>query len=86
MADIIFTVATVVMVAGILLTLIRFSLGPTVVDRVLAFDTMTIISLALIGIIAHLAGRAIYLDVGLVYGLLSFLGVIAVARYLENGL
>ena len=86
MADFIFTVATVLMLVGILLTLIRFSLGPTVVDRVLAFDSMTIISLSLIGVVAHLAGRAIYLDVGLVYGLLSFLGVIAVARYLENGL
>jgi multicomponent Na+:H+ antiporter subunit F len=86
MADFIFTVATVLMLAGILLALVRFSLGPTIVDRVLAFDSMTIISLSLIGVIAHLAGRAIYLDVGLVYGLLNFLGVIAVARYLENGL
>ena len=32
------------------------------------------------------AGRFIYLDVALVYGLLSFLGVLAVARYLEDGL
>jgi multicomponent Na+:H+ antiporter subunit F len=31
-------------------------------------------------------GRHIYLDVALVYALLSFLGVIAVARYLERGL
>jgi multicomponent Na+:H+ antiporter subunit F len=30
-------------------------------------------------------GRAIYLDVALVYALLSFLGVIVVARFLEKG-
>jgi len=86
MAEFVFTIATAIMLAGILLTLIRLALGPTVVDRMVAFDTMTIITLALIAMIAHFAGRSTYLDVGLVYGLLSFLGVIAVARYLENGL
>ena len=30
--------------------------------------------------------RYIYLDVALVYGLLSFLGVLAVARFLEKGI
>ena len=30
-------------------------------------------------------GREIYLDVALVYALLSFLGVIVAARYLEGG-
>jgi multicomponent Na+:H+ antiporter subunit F len=28
----------------------------------------------------------IYLDVAMVYGILSFIGVVAVARYLEGGL
>ena len=32
------------------------------------------------------AGRFIYLDVALVYGVLSFLAVVATARYLERGL
>jgi multicomponent Na+:H+ antiporter subunit F len=40
----------------------------------------------MIALYAHLAGRFIYLDVALVYGVLSFLGVLAVARYLERGL
>jgi multicomponent Na+:H+ antiporter subunit F len=38
-----------------------------------------------IALLAHVADRFIYLDVALVYGLLSFLGVLAVARYLEKG-
>jgi multicomponent Na+:H+ antiporter subunit F len=86
MANAIFTFATYVMLAGMLIALLRFVLGPSVVDRVIAFDAMTIITLSLITIIAHFAGRVIYLDVAVVYGLLSFLGVVAVARYLENGL
>jgi len=74
------------MLLGILIKMLRFILGPSVVDRVIAFDTMTIITLSLVATIGHFSGRFIYLDVALVYGLLSFLGVVAVARYLEKGL
>ncbi len=86
MADVIFAVATCMMLIGILLAMLRFILGPSAVDRAIAFDAMTIITLSLITVIAHFSGRFIYLDVALVYGLLSFLGVLAVARYLEKGL
>ena len=64
----------------------RFFRGPSAVDRVIAFDVLTIISISLIAIIAHTAGRVIYLDVAIVYGLLSFPGVIIIAKYLERGL
>ena len=51
-----------------------------------AIDLLTIVTIALIALLAHTAERYIYLDVALVYGLLSFLGVLAVARYLEKGI
>jgi multicomponent Na+:H+ antiporter subunit F len=38
------------------------------------------------GLLAYFSGRVIYLDIAIVYGLLSFLGIIIVARYLEKGL
>jgi multicomponent Na+:H+ antiporter subunit F len=47
---------------------------------------MTVSSLSIIGLIAKFSGRIIYLDVAMVYGLLSFLGVVIVARYFEKGL
>lgn len=68
-----------------LLALYRFMQGPTVADRVVAFDVLTIVSTTAIVLVAYLEGRGIYLDVALVYALLSFLGVIVVARYLERG-
>ncbi len=89
MADIattIFFAAGILVLAAFLLGLLRFSLGPSAPDRVIAFDVLTIISIAFIGLIAHWAGRLIYLDVAIVYGLLSFLGVVSVGRYLERGL
>lgn len=70
---------------GFLLAMVRFATGPRAVDRVLAFDVLTILSVAGIVIAALVEARAIYLDVALVYALLSFLGVIVAARYLEGG-
>ncbi len=68
------------------MTLFRLFKGPTVADRIVALDAMTIISISLIVLIAHFAQRIIYLDVAIVYGLVSFIGVVALARYLERGL
>jgi len=70
---------------AIVFGIIRLVIGPHTVDRVVAVDLLTIIAIAVISLLAHVAGRYIYLDVALVYGLLSFLGVLAVARYLEKG-
>ena len=71
---------------GIAFAVVRLVIGHTVVDRVAAIDMLTVMSISVIALYAHVSGRFIYLDVALVYGVLSFLGVIAVARYLERGL
>ena len=71
---------------ALLLALFRFLKGPSSGDRVVAFDVLTIVSITGIVLTAIAEGRGIYLDVALVYALLSFLGVIVIARYLERGL
>ncbi len=68
-----------------LLALVRFVKGPHAVDRVIAVDVLTVVSISGIFFVALISGRGIYLDVALVYALLSFLGVIVAARYLEGG-
>ena len=60
---------------SIVFGIIRLVIGPDTVDRVVAIDLLTIVTIALIALLAHQAERYIYLDVALVYGLLSFLGV-----------
>lgn len=77
--------AAVLAALALLLALARFLLGPTAADRVIAFDVLTIVTLTGILLAALAEGRGIYLDVALVYALLSFLGVIVVARFLERG-
>ncbi len=86
MADIIISIAAVLAAMAFLLALWRFFAGPSAPDRIVAFDVLTIVSITGIALTALIEGRGIYLDVALVYALLSFLGVIAVARYFERGL
>ena len=86
MTEHLIVVAAALISLGILLAVLRLVLGRTTVDRVIAVDMLTVVSISLIAIYAHVAERFIYLDVALVYGVLSFLAVLAVARYLEGGL
>ena len=86
MADFILLIAAVLILFGIIFGVLRLILGRTVVDRVAAVDMLTIVSISVIALYSHVSGRFIYLDVALVYGVLSFLSVLAVARYLERGL
>jgi multicomponent Na+:H+ antiporter subunit F len=84
MVEILITIATVLTGLAFILALVRFIKGPSPADRVVAFDILTVISITFIVLSALIEGRGIYLDVALVYALLSFLGVIAIARYLEG--
>ena len=85
MVDVLVGLAALLAGLAFLLGLWRFWVGPSAADRVVAFDALTIVAVSGIVLIAYLEDRAIYLDVALVYALLSFLGVIAVARYLDRG-
>lgn len=71
---------------GIFLSFLRLLMGKTGSDRAVALDTSTIISANLLVLIAFLEGRSMLVDVAIVYSVLSFLGVLAIARYLDGGL
>ncbi|MCK5146750.1 cation:proton antiporter [bacterium] len=86
MADLIFNAALIIACVSVGLAFVRFLLGPTLADRTVALDGMTIMALSVIAWISVHADRIIYLDVALVYGLISFIGIIAFARYKEGGL
>ncbi len=86
MAELLVYLAATLVGVAFLLALYRFFKGPSSADRVVAFDVLTIVSVTAIALVALAEGRGIYLDVALIYALLSFLGVIVVARYLERGL
>ncbi len=72
--------------AGIILCIIRMVKGPTAADRAIAMDTATTVSVGLLVLLGYIFDRYIYLDVALVYSIISFVGLIAIARYLEKGI
>ncbi|OEJ65320.1 monovalent cation/H+ antiporter complex subunit F [Magnetovibrio blakemorei] len=84
MVEVLIYVAAGLAGGAFLLALARFVKGPTTADRVVAFDVLTIVAITGIVFAAMFEGRVIYLDVALVYALLSFLGVIVIARYVER--
>jgi multicomponent Na+:H+ antiporter subunit F len=86
MVNLLLTIAGSITLLSIAISMVRFIKGPSSADRIIAFDVISVSSIALIALIAVISERIIYLDVALVYGILGFLGVIVVARYLEKGL
>jgi multicomponent Na+:H+ antiporter subunit F len=80
-----FAVAAVAILGTMGLALARAFRGPTVFDRILAanmFGTKTVLLVAVLG---FLDGRPEFLDIGLVYAMISFVTVIAVLRFFELG-
>lgn len=86
MANLLFTLALSIALLAVVISFFRLLIGPSVADRTVALDGMTIISISVITAAAFFLGRVIYIDVALVYALISFLGVIAIARFIERGL
>jgi len=71
---------------AISLCLLRMLKGPSAPDRAVAVDTMATITTALLVLLASSFERCVYLDVALVYAVLTFIGSVAVARFLEKGI
>lgn len=80
-----FVVTTIAILIAMLLILIRALQGPTVYDRILAvnnFGTVTVLMIAMFG---FLTGRPEFLDIALLYALISFITTIAVLKFFEYG-
>jgi len=72
--------------ASVFLILIRLLLGPDASNRTVALDVITTVFAALFVVFGFVFKRGIYLDVALVYAIISFVGVLVVARFLERGI
>jgi len=76
----------IVICAGIFLCLLRMILGPTSPDRAVSLDTLLTVTTALLVLLGYFFKRAVFLDVSLVYAVLTFIGSVAIARFLEKGI
>lgn len=71
-------------ILGVTLAAIRLIKGPTLADRIVALDLMTIQLVAFGGLAALQADSAAFLDVAVVLALVGFLATVCLARYLER--
>ncbi len=76
----------VLLAVATFLALYRLLRGPSAADRMVALDAITNVTAGLLMVIALISGRFIYVDVTLVFAILSFIGLIVVARYMEGGI
>jgi len=86
MVNTILSIAFILIGISFILVVIRFLLGPSILDRVIALDVLTVSSIGLIVLVAHFLDREIYIDVSIVYAILSFIGVIIISKYMEKSL
>ena len=71
--------------AAVLLNLYRLLAGPTRGDRILALDTLTINSIALIMLFGIAERSTTYFEAALLLAMVGFLGTVAYAKFLLRG-
>jgi multicomponent Na+:H+ antiporter subunit F len=84
MLDMISGVTLTMLAIAALLALLRLLKGPTLPDRVVAIDLAGVLIAGLIVVEAAVTGERAFLDVAIVIALISFVGTVAYARYVER--
>lgn len=72
------------LIAAMVVAFIRLAIGPTLADRVVALDLMTVLSVAFAALFAIASDHQAYLDVAIALALVAFLATVAFARYAER--
>ena len=67
------------------LCLYRIGCGPSAPDRTVAIDILGIIVVGFCALLSLVEGQDFYLNIAMAWALLSFIGTIALAKFLEGG-
>lgn len=87
MDDILNTAIVVALIwhaALLVVALWRVARGESAVDRLLGVELASVLILCALVLLALLTGQGLYMDVALVVAALSFIGTLALARYLAD--
>jgi multicomponent K+:H+ antiporter subunit F len=71
--------------AALILNVIRLFTAPTVTDRILTLDTMTVNALALVVLYGIWGGTGLYLEAAVLLALTGFVGTVAYCKFLLRG-
>lgn len=70
---------------ALLMNLARLAKGPTLMDRVLALDTMVINVIALVILYGIKQGTAVYFEASLLLAMVGFVSTVALCKFLLRG-
>ncbi len=73
-----------VLAVSILLLFIRFLMGPSIADRIIALDLLITTSVGIIAIYSIVYDQPTFLDIAMILALIAFLGTVAFSYYLEK--
>jgi multicomponent Na+:H+ antiporter subunit F len=77
-------ISFVLVMLGVAFAFIRLILGPSLPDRVVALDMMTVLIVSFCGLYAILSEDTAFIDVAIVLALVGFLATVALARFVER--
>lgn len=78
-------IALAVISVSALLNLYRLAVGPDMLDRALALDTLVINAIALVVVIGIWFGTTMYFEAGLLFAMVGFLSTVAFCKYILRG-
>ncbi|MBP2031301.1 multicomponent Na+:H+ antiporter subunit F [Methanohalophilus levihalophilus] len=73
------------MVLALIPCIYRVIVGPTIPDRVVALDALTIVLVVILGVYSFVQESIFFLDVALVLSIISFVGTVTISKYLDEG-
>lgn len=82
MIEIATTIGFVLLGLAMLAAIVRIIRGPSLADRILGLDTITVLAVGIIGLFAVRTGLTLYADIAIAVALVGFLATAAFARYL----
>ena len=77
-------VSALMIFLALMLAVVRLIRGPSLPDRVVALDLISMLLVAFLVIFAYASGVYAYLDAGLALALVGFLGTVAFARLIDH--
>jgi multicomponent Na+:H+ antiporter subunit F len=72
------------LVFGVIFSFIRLLQSPSLPGRVIALDMMSVLGIGIIVVYAVVTNQPVFVDVASVLALVSFLGTVAFAAYVER--
>ena len=77
-------VTTVLTVLGLVFSFVRLIKGPSLPDRVVSIDLITVLAVAVAGLLAITHSEPDFLDIAVALALVAFLATVAFAWYAER--